>query len=168
MVLIKVQTLILSSAPTPSVIILQPVEHCAYEGKSRIIPIWMGFNEATQISTALEKKHFSRPMTHGLFLDTLTNLDAYIEHVIINSVKGLTFYSQIILRQHNRLITLDARPSDSLSLAIRQTSPIYITDTVLEKASFPSITRNSSFYYDQTIEAFHRFIKSINPSDFYE
>ena len=71
-------------------------------------------NEATQMGIALEKARFSRPMTHDLFLDALTNLDAQIDHVVINDVQGATFFARLTLRQHDRLIDLDARPSDAL------------------------------------------------------
>lgn len=69
MIPVTVQTLIVSAAPSPSIIVLQPVEEIVQEGKSRIIPIWVGVNEATQMGIALEKARFSRPMTHDLFLD---------------------------------------------------------------------------------------------------
>lgn len=88
MIPVTVQTLIVSAAPSPSIIVLQPVEEIVQEGKSRIIPIWVGVNEATQMGIALEKARFSRPMTHDLFLDALTNLDAQIDHVVINDVQG--------------------------------------------------------------------------------
>ena len=88
MIPVTVQTLIVSAAPSPSIIVLQPVEEIVQEGKSRIIPIWVGVNEATQMGIALEKARFSRPMTHDLFLDALTNLDAQVDHVVINDVQG--------------------------------------------------------------------------------
>lgn len=78
-------------------------------------------------------------MTHDLFLDALTNLDARIDHVLINEVNGPTFYAKLVLRQHSRLIELDARPSDALALAIRQEAPIYMNEDVLERASFPYV-----------------------------
>ena len=109
MIPVTVQTLIVSAAPSPSIIVLQPVEEIVQEGKSRIIPIWVGVNEATQMGIALEKARFSRPMTHDLFLDALTNLDAQIDHVVINDVQGATFFARLTLRQHDRLIDLDAR-----------------------------------------------------------
>ena len=113
MIPVTVQTLIVSAAPSPSIIVLQPVEEIVQERKSRIIPIWVGVNEATQMGIALEKARFSRPMTHDLFLDALTNLDAQIDHVVINDVQGATFFARLTLRQHDRLIDLDARPSDA-------------------------------------------------------
>ena len=145
MVPVNVQTLIVSTAPAPSIIVLQPVEDVTQEGKFRIVPIWVGMNEATQMGIALEYARFSRPMTHDLFLDALTNLDARIDHVVINDVKGSTFFARLTLRQHDRLIDLDARPSDALALAVRQKAPLYIEESVLERASFPYVLPDPYF-----------------------
>ena len=142
MIPVRIQTLIVTAAPAPSIIVLQPVEE-TQNGKSRVVPIWIGAAEAAQMGVALEKARFTRPMTHDLFLDALTNLDARVDHVVINDVKGPTFFARLALRQGGRLIELDARPSDALSLAVRQEAPIYIEDNVLERASFPYLFKKA-------------------------
>ena len=168
MIPVTIQTLIVSAAPSPSIIVIQPVEEPAQEGKSRIVPIWVGVNEATQMGIALEKARFSRPMTHDLFLDALTNLDAQVDHVVINDVQGSTFFSRLTLRQHDRLIDLDARPSDALALAVRQKAPIYIEEAVLERASFPYVLRRRE--PEEATEAelseFKKFLEELAPEDF--
>ena len=185
MVPVKVQTLVVSHAPAPSVVVLLPLEDeplpgtpeaeatdsseqpGGHHGNRRIVPIWVGVNEATQLGVALEHARFTRPMTHDLFLDALTNLDACVDHVLIDRVERSTFYSKLVLRQHNRLIVLDARPSDALSLAIRQQAPIYIDELVLERASYPYVfrTRPSA---EEEMEEFHKFIADLSPEDFAE
>lgn len=177
MVPVKVQTLIVSHAPAPSVIVLQPIEDApiandesarsVHSGNCRIVPIWVGVNEATQLGVALEKARFTRPMTHDLFLDALTNLDACVDHVLIDRVERSTFYSKLVLRQHNRLIVLDARPSDALSLAVRQQAPIYIDELVLERASYPYVFRTRPDEEEEMAE-FHKFIADLSPEDFAE
>ena len=169
MVPVNIQTLIVSSAPAPSIIVLQPIEEAPQADKYRV-PIWVGINEATQMGVALEKARFSRPMTHDLFLDALTNLDARVDHVVINDVKGSTFFARLTLRQHERLIDLDARPSDALALAVRQKAPIYIEDHVLEKASFPYVVKKSRPNLDDVRELadFRRFLEKLDPDDFEE
>lgn len=167
MIPITVQTLIVSSAPAPSVIVLQPVEEVPAGGNQRIVPIWIGINEATQMGIALEKTKFARPMTHDLFLDALTNLDAHIDHVLISKVTGSTFYAKLVLRQHGRLIELDSRPSDALALAVRQQAPLYIEEEVLEKASFPYVFKKTA-NDEAELEEFHSFIEEIAPEDFQE
>ncbi|MBU5405529.1 bifunctional nuclease family protein [Paraeggerthella hongkongensis] len=167
MVPVNVQTLIVSAAPTPSIIVLQPIEEAPQQGKYRIVPIWVGMNEATQMGVALERARFSRPMTHDLFLDALTNLDACVDHVVINDVKGSTFFARLALRQHDRLIDLDARPSDALALAVRQKAPIYIEEDVLERASFPYVLKNpSGGVPEHELEEFRQFLEGIAPEDF--
>lgn len=169
MIPIKIQTLIVSSSSSPSVIILKPIEDTSSQDKSRIIPIWIGVNEATQMGIALENARFTRPITHDLFLDALTNLDACVDHVIINDVKGSTFFARLILRQHNRLIDLDARPSDALALAIRQKAPLYIEEKVLEYASFPYVFKQKlDSELEHELDEFHQFLDNLTPEDFKE
>lgn len=168
MVPVNIQTLIVSAAPAPSIIVLKPIEEAIQEGKYRIIPIWIGVAEATQMGIALEKARFSRPMTHDLLLDALTNLDARVDHVVINDVKGATFYARLTLRQHDRLIDLDARPSDALALAVRQKAPIYVEEDVLERASFPYVLKRTGQDGDaeRELSEFRRFLEEIAPEDF--
>lgn len=167
MVPVKIQTLIVSNAPSPSIIVLQPIEDVSEGVNTRIVPIWVGINEATQMGIALENARFSRPMTHDLFMDALTNLDARIDHVLISDVQGPTFFAKLVLRQHDRLIELDARPSDALALAIRQEAPMYIDDIILEKASFPYVFKSNADEEAEVAE-FKRFIEGIAPEDFDE
>ena len=168
MVPVTIRTLIVSSAPGPSVIVLQPEEEPVQPGKYRIVPIWIGVFEASQMSCALEDTKFERPMTHDLFIDALTNLDATVDHVLINEVKGSTFFARLTLRQQGRLVDLDARPSDALALAAREGAPIYIEEDVLEKASYPYVTKNPESEEDQEAEIaeFRDFLEDISPEDF--
>lgn len=166
MIPVKIQTLIVSAAPAPSIIVLQAVEEQPSNSNNfRIVPIWVGVNEATQMGIALEKARFERPMTHDLFLDALTNLDSHIDHVYIYDVSGSTFYAKLVLRQHDRLIEIDARPSDALALAVRQEAPIYMEEKVLEKASFPYVFKKSPDE-ESEIKEFHTFIEGLAPEDF--
>ena len=165
---VNVQTLIVSAAPAPSILVLQPIEEPSQPGKYRIVPIWVGMSEATQMGIALEYARFSRPMTHDLFLDALTNLDARIDHVVINDVKGSTFFARLTLRQHDRLIDLDARPSDALALAVRQKAPLYIEESVLERASFPYVLnrKGGDLIDERELTEFRTFLEKIAPDDF--
>lgn len=169
MVPVEIKTLVFAAAPAPSVIVLQPKEEPVIEGKFRVVPIWVGTPEAAQLSLALNKTKFSRPVTHDLFVDTITNLDACVDHVLISGFKGNTFFSKLILRQHGRLVELDARPSDSLALAVRQAAPIFIDEETLDKTSFPYIIKDDrSQDSEKVIEEFHEFIKGLSPDDFKE
>ena len=115
----------------------------------------------------MERLKYPRPMTHDLFLDALTNLDAHIAQVIIDGVQGSTFKSKMLLRQQGRLIQLDSRPSDALSLATRQSAPIFIDNRVLDRVSFPFINNSNSLEDSEAALAeFHSFISTLSPDDF--
>lgn len=166
MVPLKVLTLVVAGPMQPSVLVLQPVEETP-AGKARIIPIWIGAPEAAQIGMALEHVKLDRPMTHDLFLDALTNLDARIDSVVIHRVKGHVFFSHLVLSQGGRLIELDARPSDSIALALRQDAPLYIEEEVLDTASFPFLFRGEQQAEEELAE-FKTFLDHISPEDFGE
>ena len=165
MIPVIVKTLIMTAAPAPSIIVLEPEADVERQETHRVVPIWIGSAEAAQMGIALAKARFTRPLTHDLFLDALTNLDACVDHVLINDVKGATFYARLTLRQHGRLIDLDARPTDALSLALRQEAPVFIDESVLEKASFPYVFRKTPDDEEQ-MEEFHAFLENIAPDDF--
>ena len=165
MVELKVLTLVMTGMGTPSFLVLQPIEEPASEGKSRVVPICVGPHEALSLGAVLEGARFTRPMTHDLMLDALTNLDARIDHTLINDVKDGTFYARLCLSQHGRLIDLDSRPSDAVALALRQGCPIYIDENVLERASFPYLFKRP---YDEEaiVDDFKSFLDGVSPDDF--
>ncbi len=166
MVPLRILTLIVISTDQPSILVLEPLEEPT-SGKSRIVPVWIGGNEATQIGVAIEHVNLPRPMPHDLFLDAITNLDACVDHVLISDVKGQTFFAQLVLRQNGRLITLDARPTDAIALAIRQDAPFYIDETVLDQSSFPYIFKESK-NTEVELQEFRSFLEGLTPDDFEE
>ena len=165
MIELKVLTLIMTGMGSPSFLVLQPIEELVSEGKSRVVPICVGPSEALSLGTVLEEARFTRPMTHDLMLDALTNLDARVDHVLINDVKDGTFFARLCLAQHGRLIDLDARPSDAIALALRQGCPVYIDEGVLEQASFPYLF-NRPYDEEAIVEDFKSFLDGISPDDF--
>lgn len=170
MVPIAVQKIIIGSAPGPSILVLQPIEESPVPGLgiSRIVPIMVGAAEAAQLHLAVTHTKVARPTTHDLLLDALTNLDASVNHVLIDKVKGSLFFAKLTLSQHGRLIELDARPSDALSLALREDAPLYINEDVLERASYPYIVRNpiEDESAELELEEFRSFLEDLDPKDF--
>lgn len=168
MVPIAVQKIIIGSAPGPSILVLQPIEESPVRGVSRIVPIMVGAAEAAQLHLAITHTKVARPTTHDLLLDSLTNLDASVDHVLIDKVKGSLFFAKLTLSQHGRLIELDARPSDALSLALREDAPLYINEDVLERASYPYIVRKpiEDESSELELEEFRSFLEDLAPKDF--
>lgn len=161
-----IQTLIISQAVSPSVLVLRPYSDAPVQDTCKVLPIWIGLTEATQMGLAIEKIRLPRPVTHDVFLDALTNLNTYVDHVLITDVKNDTFFVRLYLRHHGDLIDLDARPSDAINLAIRQNAPIYVEESVLAAQSFPYIIKKNHVIDENDIEQFHTFIKTIKPEDF--
>lgn len=159
----QVLTMVFTQPEQPAILVLEPDEP-AIAGKQRIVPIWIGSQEAMQLGVALEQIKPPRPLTHDLFLDALTNLDARIDHVLINAVAGQTFFSKLYLRQGGRLIELDARPTDAIALAVREGAPFYMDEAVLAQASYPFILKEGADK-ETELKEFDSFIEDLNPED---
>jgi bifunctional DNase/RNase len=99
------------------------------------LPIWIGLLEATAMATELEGITMARPMTHDLLRSVLGELGAVVEWVEVTELKDNTYFALICLRAGDRQLTVDARPSDAISVALRTKSPIYVAKKVLEASS---------------------------------
>ncbi|MFU8849108.1 MAG: bifunctional nuclease family protein [Opitutales bacterium] len=100
--------------------------------KTFVIYVDTGIGEAIQ--RALSDEQSERPLTHDLMLTMLDGLGAEVERVIISEVEGGTFYARLILSMKNELghkiVEIDARPSDSIILALAAGKPIYTSNEV--------------------------------------
>lgn len=100
---------------------------------NRILPIVIGRNEATAIKIKLSGVNPPRPLTHDLFKNTLEGLNANLEKVFIDKLEEDTFHAKLFLKTpNNDLKVIDARPSDSIALAIRTNSPIFTAEKILK------------------------------------
>jgi bifunctional DNase/RNase len=99
------------------------------------LPIWIGLLEATAMATELEGIKMARPMTHDLLRSVLGELGAVVEAIEVTDLRENTYYALIHLDIAGRRLTIDCRPSDAISLALRTKSPIYVAKKVLESSS---------------------------------
>ena len=96
------------------------------------LPIIIGLQEAQSIAVALEQMHPVRPLTHDLFLTTISMLQATLEYVKINSIENGVYISVIVLKDcKQQFIEIDSRTSDAVALAIRQKCSIFISEELL-------------------------------------
>lgn len=100
----------------------------------RVVPIFIGPLETHAITSVLDGTKPPRPMTHDLMLHMLISLGANVVKVAIEEIIDNTFYAKVTLRKDEEIVVLDARPSDSIALAIRANAPIYITRNILDEA----------------------------------
>lgn len=99
------------------------------------LPIWIGLLEATAIATELEGIRMARPMTHDLLRNLIGELGATVLSVEITDLRENTYYAVIRIKVDGAERTIDSRPSDAISLALRVKSPIYVAKRVLEASS---------------------------------
>ena len=110
---------------TPVVILAEPQGHRAF-------PIWIDFSVARAIARAMEGVVTPRPETHALLRNILTDLKVEIIRVVITDIQDNTFYASILLRQEQRTLTIDARPSDAIALALQANVPVFVTRKLLD------------------------------------
>lgn len=99
------------------------------------LPIWIGLMEATAMATELEGIKMARPMTHDLLRSIIDTLGGVVEAIEVTDLRESTYYAAICLSINGRTMTIDSRPSDAISLALRTKSPIFVSKKVLEASS---------------------------------
>jgi bifunctional DNase/RNase len=132
------------------------------------LPIWIGILEATAMATELEGIKMSRPMTHDLLRSALGALGATVEAVEVNDLRENTYFALVHLRQGDRTLTIDSRPSDAIALALRTRCPIYVAKAVLEQSS---VLQQSEEGEDQNLsnvapEKWADILDKMGPDDF--
>jgi uncharacterized protein len=104
----------------------------------KVIAIFVDPYVASAIALSLQGLHAPRPLTHDLIANLLAGLDARVVRVVVNDLKDDTFYARITLQQESelgrKLIEVDARPSDSIALALHCGCPIYVAESVWESS----------------------------------
>ncbi|HEX7807532.1 MAG TPA: bifunctional nuclease family protein [Thermoanaerobaculia bacterium] len=125
------------------------------------LPIWVGIFEANAIALQLENITTPRPMTHDLLRNMITELNARVTRIVINDLRDSTFFAQIRLMLGDRMLEIDARPSDAIALALRTEAPIYVAQSVLEQAQ--TITPESAG--EDADEKTKKWFENLSPED---
>ena len=138
MIEVTVQSLGLDRSSNTPVVILQEKDG------SRVLPIWIGPGEASAIAMELAGMNFSRPLTHDLFASALKGLGGDLKRVVITKVVENTYYAEMIITRDSEFFSLDARPSDSIAMALRMDAAIFTSEELLENTSI-EISEASDF-----------------------
>ncbi len=105
------------------------------KGGTRVLPIIIGLSEASAIKLKISGFNPPRPMTHDLIYAILNDLQATIDKVIIDKLEESTFHAKIVIKTSSgELKSIDARPSDSIALAVRSHAPIFVEDEIINKS----------------------------------
>jgi hypothetical protein len=131
---------------------------------SRFLPIWVGAVEATAIAFAQQGVEPPRPLTHDLMSNLVELLDATLTAVHLTEIKEGIFYATMLVRDSNGgQLSLSARPSDAIALAIRTHSNILATQELLDEIGIEIPQGEGE---NQEVEKFREFLDQINPEDF--
>lgn len=131
---------------------------------SRFLPIWVGAVEATAIAFAQQGVEPPRPLTHDLMNNLLELLDATLIAVHMTEIKDGIFYATMLLRDSKGgQLTISARPSDAIALAVRSNSNILATQELLDEIGIEIPQGDGE---NQEVEKFREFLDQINPEDF--
>jgi uncharacterized protein len=103
------------------------------DGRSDNFPIWIGAAEGHAIKLALDTTLTPRPMSHDLIKSFVEHLNVRVRRIVIGDVKNSTYYATVYLENNGVERTVDARPSDAISLALRTHAPLYVTEDVLAR-----------------------------------
>ena len=104
--------------------------------KQRRLPLFVQFDQAENILLALKEQKQRRPATHLTWERTLEAGGIHVERVLVTRLVRDTFYARIIVRpEEGKLVSIDAKPSDALALALRSQAPVYVSKTLFESMS---------------------------------
>jgi bifunctional DNase/RNase len=124
----KIRGLMVDPSTQQPIVILKDVKG------DLVLPIWVGLFEASAIALEVEKASTPRPMTHDLLRNLIHGLNARVDRIVVSELRDDTFFAVIWLEQNGEMVTIDARPSDALALALRSDCPIFVEESVLRTA----------------------------------
>ena len=165
MIEVKVWSLAVDEKNQFPVVILQSLD-----GTKRL-PIWIGPPEASAIAMEIAGKKFQRPLTHDLLVSILQGLGAKVRRVEITDLRENTFYAKIYLEAGGELLAVDARPSDSLAVALKSKARIFVAphlfsselDALLQSETNPTAAESMD---EQRVRDLKSFLENLNPKDF--
>jgi len=174
MIEVSVARLGLDSVSSSYVVILQE------KGGDRLLPIWIGQPEAESIVMEMNHIRPPRPLTHDLCKRLITVMGAVLHRVQITKVQDNTYFAELHLLRGEELLHIDARPSDSIAIALRFAAPIFAQESLLtaievedaevegvgdrdEDEDTPMIPEDPR---DITAEQLKEYLEKMRPEDF--
>ena len=143
-----------------------PVVVLQETGGPRILPIWIGPGEASAIAMALAGVKYNRPLTHDLLKQVIVGLGGELRKVLITSVRDNTYFAELhIHRDGHDVFQVDARPSDSIALALRLRTPVYAAAALLELVS-PNAVELQTDQGALDSESLKTYLQNLDPEDF--
>jgi bifunctional DNase/RNase len=167
MIEVQVQSLGIDQVSKTPVVILQELEG------ERVLPIWIGPGEASAIAMELAGMKFERPLTHDLAASLIRSLGGSLTRVTITRVQNNTYYAELLIQRGGEVFSIDARPSDSIAIALRLRARVFTTEDLLSlnpvhvEASDPMEQEEPTAETENTLSAeqLKEYLKKLNPED---
>jgi hypothetical protein len=158
---VRIRGLILDERSKSPIVILQE------EGGERVLPIWIGEAEARAINMIMAREKFERPMTHDLLLLMVKSLGGRVVRITITALKEHTFFAEIHLEADGEQILIDARPSDSIAVALRAEAPVFVSEEVLQSSGQSGLgVKSTEMTKDEKAAKLKKLLEDMNPGDF--
>ena len=165
MIEVVVSRLGLDSSTQSYVVILQEKEG------ERLLPIWIGQPEAESIVMQMHNIKRVRPLTHDLCKSLIVGLGGALKKVHITRVEKNTYYAELHIARNGDVVQVDARPSDSIAIALRLSAPIYASEALLSEVQIEESTdtldagslKPSS---ELNAEQLKEYLERLRPEDF--
>ena len=154
MVAVKVAGVLMDPRYNSPIVLLQENEG------ERVLPIFIGPAEASAIAMALDDQEPARPMTLDLMKLMLDAMGAKVSRVIVSALKDDTFLASLVVERDKQVFSFDARPSDSIGLAVRFKAEILVADEVMAAAAqVPALDEESR------LKEMQERLRSVSPED---
>ena len=161
---VEVMRLGLDRSSNSYVVILQE------KGGSRLLPIWIGQSEAESIVIEMNNLRRERPLTHDLCKNIIIAMGGTLRRVHITKVENRTFFAEMHVACSSGAVTIDARPSDSIAIALRFSAPIFAQDALLTALLLDEIQQESETIAESgdemNAEQLKQYLENLRPEDF--
>jgi bifunctional DNase/RNase len=165
---VRVHGLVVEQKSQQNIVVLREVDG------ERILPIWIGPGEAMAIRRLLAQEPFPRPLTHDLIALLVEGLKARVTRIVIADLRENTFFASLLVERDSSVLSVDARPSDSIAIALRTHAPIFVNEDLLQvptrdiEASSeeePEAPKRE-LTEEEKAEQLRRFLEKLDPEDF--
>ncbi len=168
---VRVHGLVVENKTQQHVVVLQELDG------TRILPIWIGPAEAAAIQRLLSDESFPRPLTHDLIALVVEGFKARVTRVVIADLRENTFFATLFIERDKDVLKIDARPSDSIAIALRAKAPLFVNEELLQEPPVPQeaaedasesepISPPRAATEEEKAEQLRRFLENLDPEDF--
>lgn len=143
----------------------------------RLLPIWIGQSEAESIVIEMSKLRRDRPLTHDLCKTLITGLGGTLRRIHITRVENRTYFAELQIHRDDQIISIDARPSDSIAIALRFSAPMFAQESLLTSLVFEDSTEESETWStpdaasdspsdEMSADQLKKYLENLRPEDF--